>query len=77
VSETHKRLTLIPGVITKRDHIHAHIKKFIANRSRDAESARCVLAIGDHEIDVEAFAQQRQMLHQRLPPCSSNHIAKK
>ena len=59
-----QRFLLVEGVVAQRDRIGPRGEEIPADRLGDAESARCVLAVDDHEIELPTRPQVRQMLQQ-------------
>jgi hypothetical protein len=42
--------------------------------AREAEPARGILAVGDHDVDVVLFADQREMFGERLATGSADDV---
>src|SRR5258708_18266663 len=54
-------LFLVPHVIPGGDYVHAVTEDFIGKRGRDAEAARGIFAVGDHQVDIFSSGDLRQM----------------
>jgi hypothetical protein len=72
-----ERLALVPGVIAERHHIDARIEEIVADRRRDAEAARRILAVHDHEIGAEIGAKARKVGNDGVARRAPHHIAEK
>ena len=68
-------LALVEDVVAGGDDIRPGREEQVANLRRDAESAGRVLAVDDHEIEVERPAQPGQFVADDAPPGPPHHIA--
>jgi len=62
-------------VVAKRDRVDPGGNQLVGELWRDAQAARNVLAVDDHERRLVALAQDRQALQQRAPADAAHHVA--
>src|SRR5580692_3982084 len=55
-------LALIPDMVAGRENVNAHLEKIFGQGRGDAETGRCVLSIGKHEINSVLFYESRQAI---------------
>ena len=70
-----QRLALVPDVIAGGDHVGACRQRFAVDLLGDAEAARGVLAIDDHEIELEVGDEARQALPHGGAAGTPHHVA--
>ena len=70
-----QRLLLVPGVVAERHGIGAGVEQFASGGLGDAEAAGCVLAIGDHQIELPVAHQLGQALIDNGSPAASDNVA--
>ena len=67
-------LAAVIGVVSQRDHVDPRREHLIGVLRRDPEAARGVLAVDDHERRLQALAQHRQAVEQRVAPDPAHDI---
>ena len=68
-------LAAVVGVVAERDRVDARSEHLIGVLRRDPEPARSVLAVDDHECRLQALAQNRQAVEQRVAPEAADDVA--
>ena len=67
-------LALVPDVVAGRDEVDAGREHLLGGLPGKAETAGGVFAVGDADVDVVLFADERKMFGQRLASGSSDHV---
>ena len=70
-----QRLALVPDVIAGGHHVGAGRQRFAIDLLGDAEAARRVLAIDDHEVELEVGNEARQALPHGGAAGTPHHVA--
>ena len=68
-------LALIPNVIAGGDDIHAIAEDFVSKLGSNAESAGCILAVGDCQVDILSGNQSREMFRNQAASYGRENIA--
>ena len=68
-------LTAVVGVVAERDRVDAGSEHLVGDLRGDAEAARRVLAVDDHERRRVELAQNGQTVEQRVPSQPADDIA--
>jgi len=61
-------------VIAGRDEVDPGREHLIGGLARESEAAGGVLAVGDHDVDVVLFADEREMFSERLATGSADDV---
>jgi hypothetical protein len=61
-------------VIAGRDEVDAGGEHLVGRLARKAEAAGGVFAVGDHDVDVVLFADEREMFGERLATGSADDV---
>ncbi len=61
-------------MVAERDGVGPGVEEFLVDRFREAKAAGRVLAVGDHDVDVVLFADEREMFGERLATGSTDDV---